>query len=192
MFAQTTLQSIAKAIKLITAFSLSLFVLGCSTPTTYGPAEDGKGYSERQTESDRYRVSFAGNSLTSRETVESYLLYRAAEVTLQSGNNHFRIVTQDLETTTTYFDTVTASPAYGGFGYSRYHKRRGFHGSAFGGFSTVRSHPITSYEAVANIIVFSAKESAGEERLYSDHTYNASDVIKRLEPMIVRREDETG
>lgn len=192
MFAQERPQAESKTLKLLAALGIALLVFGCSTPTPYGPAENGKGYSERQTESDRFRVSFAGNSLTPRETVESYLLYRAAEVTLQSGHNHFRIVAQDLETKTTYFDTVTASPAYGGFGYSRFYGRRGYHGSAFGGVSTVRSHPITSYEAVANIIVFSATESEGGERRHGDHAYNAKDVIKRLDPMIVRPEDETG
>ena len=32
---------------------------------------------------DRWKVSFSGNSLTDRNTVETYLLYRAAELTDQ-------------------------------------------------------------------------------------------------------------
>lgn len=192
MFAQEKHRPASRTAKLLAIVGLSFLVFGCSTPTPYGPLENGKGYSERQTEGDRYRVSFTGNSLTSRETVESYLLYRAAELALQSGNNHFRIVQQDLETRTTYFESVTASPVYGGFGYSRFYGRRGFYGPGFGAFTTVRSRPITSYEAVANIIVFSAPESASGERLHGDHAYNARDVINRLDPMIVRPEDETG
>ncbi len=192
MLAQERPQAIAKAARLVGALGLALLIFGCTTPTPYGPADDGKGYSERQTEGDRYRVSFAGNSRTPRETVESYLLYRAAEITLESGNNHFRIVEQDLETKTRYFETVSASPAFGGFGYSRFYGYRGFRGAGFGGFATVQSRPITSYEAVANIIVFSGQESEDGERLHGDHAYNARDVIKRLEATIVRPEQETG
>jgi hypothetical protein len=48
------------------------------------------GYSDQQIESNRFRVSFAGNSLTARETVERYLLYRAAELTVQQRLRLFR------------------------------------------------------------------------------------------------------
>ncbi len=40
------------------------------------------GYTSAQLAPDRWQVTFSGNSLTSRETVEDYLLYRAAELTL--------------------------------------------------------------------------------------------------------------
>ena len=189
MFARERPRPTKRSARLFGALGLALLLVGCATPTPYGPAENGKGYSERQTERDRYRVSFAGNAQTSRETVESYLLYRAAEITLESGNNHFRIVEQDLETKTRYFETVSASPAFGSFGYSRFYGHRG---TRVGGFATVQSRPITSYEAVANIIVFSAKESAEGERLHGDHAYNARDVIRQLEATILRPEEKSG
>jgi len=56
----------------------------CATETAYqpaGPNSDG-GYREQQIESNRVRISFSGNSLTDRETVENYLLFRAAELTV--------------------------------------------------------------------------------------------------------------
>lgn len=168
------------SITLMAVFAIVIAVSGCSTPTPYGPALDGKGYSQVQTESDRFRVSFSGNSLTPRATVESYLLYRAAEITLQSGHDHFRIVEQDLEPTTRYYDTVTSPPGY--YGYYGRRSPRYPHGQ----FSTVTSYPVTSYEAVANIIVFSDKNQSRKEPASDDHTYNARDVIKRLEPRIVR------
>ena len=65
----------------------------CATETAYqpaGPNSDG-GYSEQQIESNRVRISFSGNSLTDRETVENYLLFRAAELTLQQNKDYFII-----------------------------------------------------------------------------------------------------
>ena len=205
MFRRFQNQSHTTPLKLLGAVCVALLAFGCSTPTPYGPALDGKGYSQRQTESDRYRVSFSGNTLTPRETVESYLLYRASEITLGAGHSHFRVVQQDLETTTTYYDTVTAPPAFGYYGTSsRYWRRHRHHGHRFhsfpyatypyGQFSTVTSRPVTSYQAVANIIVFSLDDGDdgrdGEIR-DADHVYDARDVIKQLGPMIVRPEDET-
>jgi hypothetical protein len=46
---------------------------------------------------NQYRVTFAGNRLTSREQVESSLLYRAAELTLQRGYDWFVIVDREVE-----------------------------------------------------------------------------------------------
>ena len=72
--------------------SLSLLLAACAgKPTPYQAAQGGFGYSEQQTEENRYRVSFAGNSASSRQTVEDYLLYRAAELTVQTGHDWFQV-----------------------------------------------------------------------------------------------------
>src|SRR3546814_6915077 len=63
------------------------------------------GFSEQRIESNRYMVSFSGNSLTSRETVERYLLFRAAELTVQQGFDHFILVDRNTDRKTrTYVD----------------------------------------------------------------------------------------
>jgi hypothetical protein len=61
-------------------------------PTPYAPSQGGFGYSDARIEENRFRVVFRGNALTPRETVELYLLHRAAEVTLENGYDWFRIV----------------------------------------------------------------------------------------------------
>ena len=70
---------------LLAAVAGSLMIAGCATPTTYRPAKGSgfsrTGYSERQVTPDRFLVTFAGNSVTERDTVERYLLFRAAELT---------------------------------------------------------------------------------------------------------------
>ena len=47
----------------------------CSSgPTPYQPAAGyDRGYTEQKIENERYRISFKGNSMTERDTVENYL-----------------------------------------------------------------------------------------------------------------------
>src|SRR3546814_12247439 len=64
--------------------------------TRFRSVRDGDGYQDQRIEGNRYRVTFAGSTATPRQTVENYLLYHAAELTLASGNDYF-IVTQRSE-----------------------------------------------------------------------------------------------
>ena len=79
----------------------STLMAACASggPTPYQPASanDTRGYSEQKLEDTRYRISFKGNSLTERETVENYMLYRAAELTLQSGYDTFTVANRDTD-----------------------------------------------------------------------------------------------
>ena len=69
------------------AFAAAALVLGaCATSTPYAPMDGRYGYAEQRIETNRYRVVFHGNSSTTRETVEAFLLYRAAELTLEMGS----------------------------------------------------------------------------------------------------------
>lgn len=73
-----------------------IMLLGaCATTTPYQPVENGYGYSEQKLESNRYRVTFVGSSRTSRDTVQNYLIYRAAELTLANGYDYFVLAGQD-------------------------------------------------------------------------------------------------
>lgn len=72
--------------------------------TPYQPITASRhyGYAETQTDVNRLRISFAGNGETSRETVETYLLYRAAELTLQRGFDYFIVADHSVDTSTQY------------------------------------------------------------------------------------------
>ena len=89
----------ASALGLIAASTLAL--AGCMTETTYRPATGNgfsrEGYSERQVEANRFVVTFAGNTMTSRDTVEKYLLFRAAELTTQQGYDYFVMADRDTD-----------------------------------------------------------------------------------------------
>src|ERR1700689_3140092 len=75
-------------------------LLGCMQPTPYQPRLEGQntGYTDRALTHNRYRVTFTGNTATKRDTVESYLLLRAAEVTRAAGFTSFMFDTRDTRT----------------------------------------------------------------------------------------------
>jgi hypothetical protein len=84
------------ALSALAAISLS----ACVTATPYQPMATGTaqsgGYSETKVEQDRWRITFTGNSLTSRDVVENYLLHRAAELTLAQGKDWFMTAERGL------------------------------------------------------------------------------------------------
>ncbi len=68
---------------------------GCATfrPTPYQPAVDGGyGYTDEQLGAGEYRISVSGNAATSAEMLWNHLLFRAAEITLESGHDYFALV----------------------------------------------------------------------------------------------------
>jgi hypothetical protein len=153
---------------------LLLLLAACAAPTPYQPAVDGFGYAQQQIEANRYRVTFAGNMVTSRDTVQNYLLYRSAEITLESGHDYFVLTDQNLERSTVYYGTGPT-----GFGY-----RSGFDvsqpvvGVGFGSYSAV---PVDSYTAFADILVFDGVKPADDTR-----AYEAREVLRRLDPAVLR------
>lgn len=162
--------------------ALGLLLAACETPTPYQPADGGFGYAVQQLEDNRYRVTFAGNASTPRETVQNYLLFRAAEVTLESEHDWFRIVDQDLERRTRYHGTAYPSGAF-------YHPhwvfdRRNdiFFPYRYYGHSTVTAYPVDQYKAFADIMVFE-----GEKTPDDVDAYDARDVIERLRPTVARQ-----
>ncbi|MGI9421347.1 MAG: CC0125/CC1285 family lipoprotein [Geminicoccaceae bacterium] len=74
------------------ALVLALSALtACAKPTPYQEARigGGHGYTEETIGKDQYRVGFTGNGITTRKTVDLYLLYRAAELTQDKGFDYF-------------------------------------------------------------------------------------------------------
>jgi hypothetical protein len=65
-------------------------VAGCATP--YGTEGLTGGYSEKQLEPDTWRITFSGNGFTTRETAQTFWLYRSAELAIQNGYDGFQIL----------------------------------------------------------------------------------------------------
>jgi hypothetical protein len=90
---------------LIVVAAAALTLGACATSTVYAPAGfNGQrgGYAEQRLETDRYRVSFSGNSVTSREQVEMSLLLRAAELTTENGYDWFSTANRATDRDTRY------------------------------------------------------------------------------------------
>lgn len=81
----------------------SLALAACTTATPYQPYRPESaggvhgGYSEQRVKDDQFVVRFHGNDLTSRDRVEGYLLYRAAELTVYNGYDWFEILERRTE-----------------------------------------------------------------------------------------------
>ncbi|WOR15763.1 hypothetical protein RYZ27_03685 [Hyphomonas sp. FCG-A18] len=179
-----------------------LVLLGaCATVTPYQAATDQKfGYTNQQVEDDRWQVSFAGNSLTDRQTVETYLLYRAAELTRQQGYDHFRVVQRDTEANRRVVPVgFGPDPYFSHFAcdyrfYGRYGRLSRFHHPAFYGYRSRHGfydpfwgHPydyreIIRYEASSEILM--GKGPKPDDPAYFD----AQDVLNNLGERIQRPE----
>ena len=152
---------------------LSLLALaGCATPAPYAPRGPGQatGYTDRQLADNRWRVTFTGNSVTPRETVENDLLLRSAEVTLAAGGTHFVFDTRDTRADTRY-DAIPTGPGF--YGYWRFHPRWGY--DPFGPPVDIVS--TTKYESYAEIVVLNDAQAAREPR-----AVDARAVIAHLTP----------
>ena len=165
----------------------ALFLSACATPTPYQPrlSRSQGGYSEQRIEANRYRVNFVGNSLTSRERVENYLLYRAAEVTHQAGYNCFTTAHRgtDQQTRLESFGPYHTGP-WGWWGPSWHYRFGGYWHAwdpwGYGPFwaDDIDIRTVTSYEASAEIVL-----SRGP--CHNDPaTFDAEEVLHNLGPSI--------
>lgn len=144
-------------LRLIFAAAMTLFMAACATSTPYGPAtgKNPYGFTDQRIEDNRYRIVFRGNSSTTREAVETFLLFRAAELTVQSGFDYFIVSEQDTEANKRY--TTSPNPAffgrynygygYGPYAFPYYAYGWGW-GSPYDGMST---REYTRYTAIAFI-----------------------------------------
>jgi hypothetical protein len=181
------------------ALALALAVSACATPTPYQPYRPERlggvhgGYSERLLAPGRFIVRFHGNELTSRDRVEKYLLYRAAEVALRNGAGWFTIVDRHTEhdVSTVVRPDPFPAPYIGSiYGYWRPHwryYRQGYgwdvwHPEFGGPFWADRLdvQTVESFEASAEILLHRAQPSATDQRVF-----DARRVMADLRPMIV-------
>ena len=180
----------SRAMAVALALASASVLASCATPTPYQPATGSgsyrTGYWDEQIESDRFRVTFAGNSLTSRETVERYLLYRAAQLTVERGYDYFTLSDRDTEKKTrTYVDRPFGPGPWGYWGVSwRYHRPGfgwGFYDPFWGDpWGPVDVNTIDKYDAHAEIVMGRGERPSGDV-----HAFDAHDVIQNLGPTIV-------
>jgi hypothetical protein len=151
--------------KTLAAVVTLLFLAGCATTTApeYRPRPPGGmvGYSDLELAPNRYRVSFSGSTASTRDDVESYLLRRAAEVTLQTGHTHFVLNNRDTERNTYYA------------GYPGYYRPWEGYDPYWGG----NGWSANSYSAYADVLMFDAQEAANNPQ-----AIDALSLLQRLQP----------
>jgi hypothetical protein len=154
----------------------------CATATPYQPSETaGYGFHEQRIEPNRVRITFRGNTLTDRETVETYLLYRAAEVTLENGKDYFVVSNRDTEEHSR-LQGEGFRPSRYGFSYWAYRPYWGW-SPWYDPFwdEPARYREVTRYEAIAEIAMFDGPKPEGDP-----NAFDAREVQANLQGRIVR------
>lgn len=161
--------------------ALAALTAACATPTPYQSAAAGDtyGFQEQQIESNRVRITFRGNSLTDRTTVETYLLYRAAEVTLEHGKDYFIVASRDTEEHRQLMGT--RSPRFA-FDYWYFSPRHGW-SPWYDPFwdDPISYREVSRYEAVAEIAMFNGRKPENDP-----DAFDAREVQSNLQGQIVR------
>ena len=168
--------------RFISIILASLIVLSaCTSLPNYREArfEGSYGYSQQAIESDRFRVTFTGNSATELEMVEHFLLYRAAELTLEQGFDHFLVVTRDTETeiqTRRRLDGFYRSPY--GFHHRYWHPRYGWYHWYDPFWDDFNVEQIAMHEAQAEIVL---RRGPAPDTV---NAYDAREVIANLADVV--------
>ena len=163
--------------------ALSLFAVlslsACVTATPYQPApsERGYGYAEEPIEENRVRIIFRGNSLTDREQVDDYLLFRAAELALMRGAQHFILVQRDTEADTRFVDTGLGRSRFSHFYYHPFYGWAPFYDPLWDDRSL---REVTRYEASAEVVFGFGPKPEG-----NPDAYDAEEVQQTLRGRIV-------
>lgn len=169
---------------------LALAACAAPEPTRYQASASGEdfGYSEKWLDDSTYEVRFAGNRLTEKETVETYALYRAAELAQEKGYESFALLERTVEEHTKeriYYD----SPGFYGspFYYRPYgwHRPYGYYPRPYGGWEAPRRVTQTNFSAVATVALFTGAPPDDAVK-----TYEAAKVLAELGPKVVRPKPE--
>ncbi len=160
----------------VMALGLVLLLGACTKPTPFAPAGASQyGYSETQIDNDTIRIEVAGNSSTPRDLVQNQLLYRAAQLAQERGDQTFVLITRDTERQVQYWsEPVGVFPyGYSGFGFGRPYRGFGF------GYAPVTTRSVDRYTVYAEARFYKDEAPAGLEP-----SYNAAEVLQNLKGKI--------
>jgi hypothetical protein len=170
--------------------AMALTLCGCASVGTYHPQGAGAqdGYSEHRLDEMRWRVEFIGDSSTSQQRVESYLLYRAAEVTVSSGFEWFMPADHAVEEETEIVVQAQPQPVQSAAWRPLWRHRKRFFWSDWmpagsqpppdSDLQRENTWTISRYAAREDIIMGRGAMPQG--------AFNAREILTLLEPSIVR------
>lgn len=157
----------------------SLLLAACITPTPYQPAvgEFGQGFSETRIETGKYRVSFKGNTATSRETAENYILLRAAELAKADGYDYFVVFDETDDSRSVFNSNSTGFNTFGG---------GAFFGGGFatgvGGFNNQTTRTRERRTPNISVLIQGFKGQKTDENFMA---FSADEVIQNLSTVAV-------
>lgn len=165
----------------------ALALAACATTGLYQARDGRSGYAETQLGADHWRVEFVGDDFTSRDTVNTYLLYRAAELTRESGHEWFAMAAPAVSEEVEIIVEAQHPQAYRDRYWRPHWRRRGRF--FWSDVDPVMPHErrrldqevVTErvhYSASAEIFMGNGAPATG--------AFNAEDTIARLEPSIAR------
>ena len=161
----------------------SLLAAACTTTTGYGPAgyDSQYGFQETRIEQNRWQVTFSGNSMTDLQTVETYVLYRAAELTNQQGYDYFVMVDRKVDEDSRIRSTgFSRSP----FAVQYFHPRWGwqYYRDPFYDpfYNDIDLREVNRYRAISEIVMGRGMKPADPK------AYNAEEVLINLGPRVQR------
>jgi hypothetical protein len=184
-----------KTAALVSAIALAGALSACETATPYQPLQKGSttsgGFSDQSLDANHFGVTFEGNYVTSRQTVETYLLYRAAQLTLAQGFDWFETVDRHTERDQRTY--LYADPFYGpGYAWGYWRPSWRFYGGGFGWGSwgpywgdpfwanSVQVQTAQKFQASAVIVMGHAPKPPGDLR-----AFDARAVMTNLGPKII-------
>jgi hypothetical protein len=173
--------------RLCVIVALMAVLSGCET--LYQPEDDygglpHGGYVDERIDANTVVVSFSGNARTPQRTIETYLLYRCAQVTLENGYNYFIIISTtglpvNIGVQSRRKSVTVADPAKLSSNYYTTDKYTGYH--AFSTDMPQYSQTVDSVDpyphgAVAVIKMFTGIKPNIQQ------AFNAYDVVAHLGP----------
>jgi hypothetical protein len=172
--------------------AISAILAACETtyepPGDYGGIPHG-GYTDTRVDANTVIVSFSGNILTPQKTVETYLLYRCAKVTIESGFNYFVVVSTsstpidiNVKTRTKNYVSAYSKPTM----HQSYVSNENFQS-----YSTSRTNTQQFYQAVDGCNKSEAHAATSVIKMFQGtmppglpNAFNAYDVVAHLGPAI--------
>lgn len=165
----------------------TIALAACAMTGLYQARDGHSGYAETQLGASHWRVEFVGDDFTSRETVDAYLLYRAAELTAESGHEWFAMVAPAVSEEVEIIIEAERPQAYRARYWRPHWRRRGRFFwrdlDAVGPMPHERRQRLeiserVHYSASAEIFMGDGPPAEG--------AFNARDTIARLAPSIIR------
>jgi hypothetical protein len=174
----------------VTALALGIGLAACETSTPYQPLAASEsswgGYADHRLGDDRYQISFSANEFTPLRTVDDYLLYRAAELTVAQGYDVFKMAdlqqvgqragftglgaaTASLEERTYWRPALSFDPAEG-----RSSWKYGAYLGEAGRSARSTAHQRGRFQATAEIILLHGRKSADNPAVFDAHQVMAS------------------